>query len=177
MEPVVNQPGTGKFAFRQGAIYGAGIGVVGVICSLLDTFTKLGFFSIIGWLVWLVGLCAVGFLVARQTGRVSAATIAGLAAGLVGGIIGLIWGIISLYTVGAANIQDSINRAAAQTHQSAAALQSATIAAFIIGLIIALAVQIGLGAGIGALAGLVGRSQARPAAAPAGVPTDTPYNQ
>ncbi|GER89558.1 hypothetical protein KDW_37200 [Dictyobacter vulcani] len=177
MEPVVNQPGTGKFAFRQGAIYGVGIGVIGVICSLLDTFTHLGFFGIISWVVWLVGICAVGFLVARQTGKVSAATIAGLAAGLISGLIALIWGLISLFTVGAATMQDTINKAAAQAHTSAANLQSAMVAAAIIGLVLYLAVQVGLGAGIGALAGLVGRSQAAKTTAPVDGPVNTPYNQ
>ena len=177
MEPVVNQPGTGKFAFRQGAIYGVGIGVISIICSLLNTFTHLGFFSIISWVAWLVGICAVGFLVARQTGRVSAAAIAGLAAGLIGGLISLIWGIISLFTIGAAALQDVVNQTAAQTHTSATNLQSVLISGAIFALVIALAIQLGLGAGIGALAGLVGRSQAAKTTAPVDGPMNTPYNQ
>ena len=159
MNAYAKPPLQGKFAFRQGAIYGVGLGVIGIIISLIARAVPA--IAFVSWIIDVVVFILVGMFSAQKTGRVATGTIAGLWAGLISGIISLIWGIISLFTISASQYNQAAQRVASQGHMSQQAMMTTLIVAGIIGLIVGLGIDLGIGAGFGAIGGVIGKNRAK----------------
>ena len=150
-------------SFKQGLIWGISVGIAQFIVDFINTSTNIGAFSLLlTVLVFLFGIAAyliAGWLAAKQTGKVSTGTIAGLWTGVFYGIIGAIGTIVTISTnlsARLAQVQDFANQMQLQIHYTPGLL----LAGGIIDALVGAAFAIGIGSGIGALGGLIGRSQA-----------------
>ncbi|GLV54524.1 hypothetical protein KDH_13710 [Dictyobacter sp. S3.2.2.5] len=179
MQPYQRPPEGGRLSFLYGLIFGLGMFLVGVIFYCINTFllsSSLVLPLFTGGLAGLIDLglyFLVGTLVARKTGRVGTATIAGIWTAVFDGVPYAIFATIMFFTV-------TLNRLSASQPASSSfspdATRSIQTAGGILGVVISLLLTIGVGAGMGALGGLLGRSLARKSGNPylAGPP---PYGQ
>lgn len=173
---------TGSLALRNGLIFGAILGVLGVGNTLIQwvmgayhlmgrttngfssvNFNDTGAPSLLGCVVFLAMLAltfAAGALTAHGTGKVGSGAIAGLLTGVFGGLIGGIGSVavIALLVAPSLSIPPDVSMTPDQVETLVVALVAALS-------IFVLLVEIGVGAGIGALGGLVGAQNARKTAA------------
>jgi hypothetical protein len=166
------ETGTGRAAFRQGLLYGLGLGVFFIICNVILSFAKSGtflaggiysymststgngaLFSIGGLLVQIVVFLLVGLRAAQLTGRVATGALAGLWTGLISAVITDAYAIVSLFV----SISPGQNTLAQQLSSEFGII---TIVFAIFGIVLALVI----GLAIGALGGLIGKRLAPPPA-------------
>lgn len=172
---------TGHPAIRNGLIFGAILGVLGLGNTLVQwlagaysvsTRTTNGFTTVnlnntgpssllqcVLFLAMLALTFVAGILAARRTGKVGSGSIAGLVTGVVGALTGGIVGLVTIITLVAPGLQ-----APADSTMSTGQVQALLIGATIFGVIVGLAVDVGIGAGMGALGGLIGANSYRNAA-------------
>lgn len=150
-------------SLKQGLIWGIAVGVAQFIVDFINTSTNIGSLSLLlTVLVFLFGIAAyliAGWLAAKQTGKVSTGTIAGLWTGVFYGIIGAIATVVTIATNLSSRltqVQDLANQIQLPVHYTPGLL----LAGAFIDALLGLAFAIGIGSGIGALGGLIGRSQA-----------------
>lgn len=178
---------TGSQALRNGLIFGAILGVLGVGNTLLQwvagayhlvgyttsggssvNLNDSGAPSLLGCVVFLAMLAltfAAGALAAHGTGKVGSGAIAGLLTGVFGGLIGGIGSVVVMALLVAPSL--SIPPDVSMTPDQVETLVVAIVAAVSI---FVLLVEMGVGAGIGALGGLVGAQNARKTAVAPGYP-------
>jgi hypothetical protein len=167
-------PKSGKVAFQQGLFFGlvlAGINdTLYVLNSVLNqtpattetnagavgTSVLIGFG--VGCLIFLLSLGAyfgAGILAARQTGRVSTGTFAGMWAGAIYGFIDFLVKVVIQLTITIPADAQSLQGTSPDSAQSTANILGV---AGIVGAFLLVLVAVGLGAGLGSLGGLIGRS-------------------
>lgn len=164
MQPYQRPPEGGKVPFLYGLIFGVGMFVVGVIFYCINTFLLSStppLTYLVTGLAWLLDLgfyFLVGTLVARKTGKVGTATIAGVWTAVFDGVLYAIFTTIMLFTVTLNRIslpQSSSSSVSPETTRSLTAVGGILV------VVMLLLLTIGIGAGMAALGGLLGRSLAR----------------
>src|SRR5579863_3578128 len=168
----MQKQGTRGVAFRQGLLYGLGLGAFFIICNVILSFAKSGtflagglygyeststgnstLFSIGGLLVEIVVFLLAGLRAGQRTGRVATGTLAGLWTGLISAVMTDSYAIVSLFV----SVSPGQNTLAQQLSSEFGIV---TIIFAIIGIVLALV----LGMAIGALGGLIGKRLAPPSA-------------
>jgi hypothetical protein len=173
---------TGALALRNGLIFGAILGVLGVGNTFIQWVTgayhlmgrttnsfssvnliDTGAPSLLGCVVFLAMLAltfAAGALTAHSTGKVDSGAIAGLLTGVFGGLIGGAGSVAVMALLAAPSL--SIPPDISMTPDQVETLVIGIVAAVSISVLL---VEMGVGAGIGALGGLIGAQNARKMAA------------
>lgn len=162
-----------RIAFRQGLLFGGGLGIAALlvnICGVFFPLSRLSFSafassSMFSWLAYLLACIAfffAGWRAAQHTGRMDMGALAGFWAGVVGAIVGVIIDIVLLGYV-LSTEGPSISRTSLFDFGIALAFLAVRDA------VLALL----FGAGLGALGGFIGRTYASGQAAPA-APTPAP---
>ncbi len=158
MQPISTPPKAGSVAFKYGLIFGIIQVVIASIVLLLNdlvftTSDQIGLSLTLGVIGFLTGLAAyfvAGIFAARQTGKVSTGTFAGMWTGGIYGIIDFVLSLVLFFTVVAPRISALLG----SSSSSSTAFNVGGVGGAVFGLLFA----IGLGAGLGALGGLVGKS-------------------
>jgi hypothetical protein len=112
-------------------------------------------------LVYLALFFVAGIMTARQTGRVGAASLAGLLAGGVGALVNATVSVIQLFVF--PTTLSSLGATGALNPDTSDSLMVSVIIGAVIGGVFGLLIWGGLGAGLGALGGLIGQNQFRAA--------------
>lgn len=153
---------TGRPALRQGLIFGAISGIIGIALFALGTFLSgLGTITfILAIIVPLAAYVLAGLFASQVTGKVSTGTIAGLWAGLFGSVIYSI-GLFALAYPNIDTFRQAAQKAVTQQGSNFTYTNSVIITGLVFFLIIVIIASILLGLGVGAIGGLIGKSRAK----------------
>jgi hypothetical protein len=166
MQPMSIPPKAGKVAFKQGLILGLILTGVAITIQLTNTFVNNTYearaiassLSIASILFGLVAYFIAGILAAKQTGKVSTGTFAGMWTGSIFGIINLVVSMVVFFQITLPRLLDSTLAASSpnpEVFKTAATIGG--VGALIFGSLFA----VGLGAGLGALGGLIGKKTSK----------------
>ncbi len=152
-------------ALKWGLIFGLALAIIQVIFDIITNVivraANIGLIvNVLSLLIGIVAYLVVGLLAARETGKVSTGTLAGLWGALFYGVIGLVSTLIITFT----RIGELVRRAqitADQLHLAVHYTPALIIGGAITAAVLGLAFTIGLGAGLGALGGLIGKGMAK----------------
>ena len=191
MQPIAAPPKAGKIAFQQGLIFGLIQAVIASLVLLVNDIvitsaSQVGISLLLSALSFLTGLAAyfvAGIFAAKQTGKVSTGTFAGMWTGAIYGVIGFIVSATLFVQVVAPRTLDALSSTQADPSAFKTGFMIGGIGFEFFGILLA----IGFGAGLGALGGLIGRNisplkpaavvpvyAAYPGAVPPVYPTPTP---
>lgn len=165
MQPMNTPPKAVKVALQQGLIFGLAQAVIASGILLINTFVNttpdtLGISLLLTVVSFLLGLAAyfgAGILAARQTGKVSTGTFAGMWTGAIYGIIGFVVGMVLFFQVNLPRLLDTLNNSPSAS-VNPDAFKTGAIIGGVGGAIFGILFAIGLGAGLGALGGLIGKN-------------------
>jgi hypothetical protein len=157
--------------FQQGLIWGAMLGAVHLITSLISPFTTTSVFSsfIFSSLIATISIVFyvfIGLRASRVTGKTGTGALVGFLTGIVASIIGLVGTVISTFA-NMDELHQKLQEAANQLHltgnASVTLLLALVLAVSIIG---GLVISPGLGALAGAIGGAIGKRRAENEAIP-----------
>jgi U5 snRNP spliceosome subunit len=166
MQQAYRLPDGAKVAFLNGLIFGLAGAVINIIITvalLLLVPQLMLLWIIITWVVGLVAFFLAGLFTARRTGKIGAATLAGLWAGIFNGVLPCtVYGII-LFIV-ASNESDIFQSVASQSSSvlTPEVMGSAIRASILMLLTFCILLNIGVAAAIAPLGGLAGRREVQP---------------
>jgi hypothetical protein len=168
MQPMGTPPKAGSIAFQRGLIFGIIQAVVAACISLINglvltTASQAGLglgLAALNFIVSLALFFVAGMLAAKQTGKVSTGTLAGMWTGIVYGIINLVVSLVVFFAI-------SLPRVVALLNDSSTAIRTAAIVGGVAAAIFGALFAVGFGAGMGALGGLLGKSQSNVPTTPA----------
>jgi hypothetical protein len=154
----------GQLVVRQGLLFGAVLGLVDFLRTLIEgpgglTSPVPGGLGVVAFLIVGAGFVYLGVRVAARTARVGASALAGLIAGLV------VW---AFYVVGTLLValpnQETLRRqfqaAADQSHLGVQYTTGLVMGGIVVTLILAIFASAAVGAGLAALGGVFGKRQA-----------------
>jgi len=161
-------PNSGKVAFQHGLIFGLIQAAIASAILLTNTFvgnssTRLGLALVltgVGFLLGLVAYFVAGILAAKQTGKVSTGTLAGLWTGVIYGVITFVVSMILFFTVNLPKLT-GLQQSSSATSTNFETFRTAAIFGGVGFAIFGILFACGLGAGLGALGGLIGKNSSR----------------
>lgn len=165
MQPMSIPPKAGKVAFQQGLIFGLIQAGVASVILLSNAFINnapgaLGSALLLGVASFLLSLAAyflAGMRAAKQTGKVSTGTFAGMWTGGIYGIIGFVVSMVIFFQISLPRLLDTMGANSPNPDAFRVGAMIGGVGGAIFGILFA----IGLGAGLGALGGLVGKKTSK----------------
>jgi hypothetical protein len=166
MQPMGTPPKAGSIAFQRGLIFGIIQAVVAACISLINNLVLtagnagLGFgLAALNFIVSLALFFVAGMLAAKQTGKVSTGTLAGMWTGIVYGVINLVLSLVIFFAISLPKALTILNSSGTLSSGNADTVRTAAMVGGIVALVFGSLFAVGFGAGMGALGGLLGKSQ------------------
>lgn len=166
MQPMGTPPKAGSIAFQRGLIFGIIQAVVAacilLITNLVLTSANAGLafgLEALNFIVSLALFFVAGMLAAKQTGKVSTGTLAGMWTGIVYGVINLVISLVIFFVVSMPKAITILNNSGTLSSGNANAVKTGVVIGGVVVEVIAALLAVGFGAGMGALGGLLGKNQ------------------